>query len=52
MLTEQVRNDIDCLWEQLRDDGLANNLTVLEQISYLLFARMLDMQEDALEKTR
>ena len=50
MLTDQVRNDIDCLWEQLRNDGLVNNLTVLEQISYLLFVRMIDMQEEALEK--
>ncbi|MEI8650425.1 type I restriction-modification system subunit M N-terminal domain-containing protein [Paraglaciecola sp. Hal342] len=32
------------------DGGITNPLTVIEQISYLMFARMLDMQEEVAER--
>lgn len=50
MLTGTIRNDIDKLWEKFWTGGIANPLTVIEQISYLMFARMLDMQDDASER--
>ena len=50
MLTGQIRNDIDKLWEKFWTGGITNPLTVIEQISYLMFARMLDMQEDMAER--
>jgi len=50
MLTGPIRNDIDKLWEKFWTGGITNPLTVIEQISYLLFARMLDMQEDTAER--
>jgi type I restriction enzyme M protein len=50
MLTGQARNDIDKLWEKFWTGGITNPLTVIEQISYLLFARMLDMQEEVAER--
>ncbi|SDZ85983.1 type I restriction-modification system subunit M [Microbulbifer marinus] len=50
MLTGQIRNDIDKLWEKFWTGGIANPLTVIEQISYLMFARMLDMQEEVAER--
>jgi type I restriction enzyme M protein len=50
MLTGQIRNDIDKLWEKFWTGGITNPLTVIEQISYLMFARMLDMQEDLAER--
>lgn len=50
MLTGQIRNDIDQLWERFWTGGITNPLTVIEQISYLMFARMLDMQEDVAER--
>lgn len=46
MLTGSIRNDIDKLWEKFWTGGITNPLTVIEQISYLMFARMLDMHED------
>ena len=49
MLTGPIRNDIDKLWEKFWTGGITNPLTVIEQISYLLFARMLDAQEEAAE---
>ncbi|WP_232340004.1 type I restriction-modification system subunit M N-terminal domain-containing protein [Ketobacter nezhaii] len=50
MLTGQIRNNIDKLWEKFWTGGITNPLTVIEQISYLMFARMLDMQEDVAER--
>lgn len=50
MLTGSTRNDIDKLWEKFWTGGIANPLTVIEQISYLMFARLLDMQEDVSER--
>ncbi len=50
MLTGQLRNNIDTLWEKFWTGGITNPLTVIEQISYLMFARMLDMQEELAER--
>jgi len=50
MLTGPLRNDIDKLWEKFWTGGITNPLTVIEQISYLMFARLLDMQESANER--
>ncbi|WP_212631935.1 class I SAM-dependent DNA methyltransferase [Pseudomonas sp. KB-10] len=50
MLTGKIRNHIDKLWEKFWTGGITNPLTVIEQISYLMFARMLDMQEDVAER--
>ena len=50
MLTGKIRSDIDKLWEKFWTGGITNPLTVIEQISYLMFARMLDMQEDTAER--
>ncbi|KDE40745.1 Type I restriction-modification system, DNA-methyltransferase subunit M [Nitrincola lacisaponensis] len=50
MLTGKIRNDIDKLWEKFWTGGITNPLTVIEQISYLMFARMLDMQEETAER--
>ncbi|WP_290525795.1 class I SAM-dependent DNA methyltransferase [Alcanivorax sp.] len=50
MLTGQLKNDIDKLWEKFWTGGITNPLTVIEQISYLMFARMLDMQEELAER--
>ncbi|WGE55721.1 type I restriction-modification system subunit M [Actinobacillus equuli subsp. equuli] len=49
MLTGKIRADIDRLWEKFWTGGITNPLTVIEQISYLVFARMLDMQETLAE---
>ncbi|WP_422448521.1 MULTISPECIES: type I restriction-modification system subunit M [unclassified Endozoicomonas] len=50
MLIKSIRNDIDILWSKFWTGGITNPLTVIEQISYLIFARMLDMQEDVAER--
>src|SRR5690606_22395156 len=50
MLSGKIRNDIDKHWEKFWTGGITNPLTVIEQISYLMFARMLDMQEELAER--
>lgn len=50
MLTGPIRSNIDKLWEKFWTGGITNPLTVIEQISYLMFARMLDMQEELAER--
>jgi type I restriction enzyme M protein len=50
MITSQLKNDVDRLWTEFWTGGIANPLTVIEQISFLLFMRLLDMDEARHEK--
>ena len=42
MLTGELRNQIDRLWDAFWSGGISNPLEVMEQITYLLFLRRLD----------
>ena len=42
MLTGELRNRIDRIWDAFWSGGIANSLEVIEQITYLLFLRRLD----------
>ena len=42
MLTPSLRSKVDQLWDKFWSGGIANPLTAIEQISYLLFMRRLD----------
>jgi type I restriction enzyme M protein len=42
MLTGEIRNQVDRLWDAFWSGGIANPLEVIEQITYLLFLRRLD----------
>src|SRR6267143_1229250 len=42
MLTGEIRNQIDRIWNAFWAGGIANPLEVIEQITYLLFLRRLD----------
>ena len=50
MINGELRNKVDKLWEEFWTGGIANPLQVIEQITFLLFARMLDMTESRNEK--
>lgn len=50
MITGQLRSRIDKLWEEFWTGGITNPLTVIEQISFLMFARLLDMRESTEQK--
>lgn len=42
MITGQMRNQVDKIWDAFWSGGIANPLEVIEQITYLLFLRRLD----------
>src|ERR1700733_4872098 len=50
MITGPLRNQIDRLWTEFWTGGITNPLTVIEQISFLMFARLLDIAETRAEK--
>ena len=51
MITGQLRNRVDQLWLEFWQGGIANPLSVVEQITYLMFMRLLDMNEMRLERS-
>src|SRR3981081_1080088 len=43
MLTGTIKNQIDRVWDAFWSGGISNPLEVIEQITYLLFLRRLDV---------
>lgn len=50
MITGELKSKIDKLWEEFWTGGITNPLTVIEQITFLMYARLLDMNERRDEK--
>jgi type I restriction enzyme M protein len=50
MINGKLKSQVDKLWEEFWTGGIANPLTVIEQISFLMFARLLDLNESRNEK--
>lgn len=50
MITGELRNKIDGIWDIFWSSGMTNPLTVIEQITYLLFIKILDDNEIKKEK--
>lgn len=50
MLSADIKSKIDKLWNNFWSGGISNPLTVIEQISYLLFIKRLDDIDNANEK--
>ena len=42
MITGELRNKIDKIWETFWTGGITNPLDVIEQFTYLLFIKQLD----------
>ena len=45
MITGAIKNKVDKIWLDIFSAGLANPLTVIEQLTYLMFIRSLDAKE-------
>lgn len=45
MITGALKRDIDALWTEFWQGGITNPLTVIEQVTFLMFARLLDINE-------
>ncbi|AXJ00908.1 type I restriction enzyme M protein [Cyclonatronum proteinivorum] len=50
MLTGELKNKVDKIWETLWTAGISNPLTVIEQLTYLLFIKGLDDQQSREER--
>ncbi|MCB5936561.1 type I restriction-modification system subunit M [Caldibacillus thermoamylovorans] len=50
MITGELKNKVDKLWETFWTGGITNPLTVIEQFTYLLFIKGLDETETTKEK--
>ena len=50
MITGPLKSKIDKLWEEFWTGGITNPLTVIAQITFLMYARLLDMNETSDEK--
>jgi len=50
MINGSLKNNIDKLWDDFWSGGITNPLSVIEQISFLMFARLLDIRETREEK--
>ena len=42
MITGEIRNKIDAIWDTFWTSGVTNSITVLEQMTYLFFIKILD----------
>lgn len=50
MITGEIKNRIDQIWDTFWTGGITNSITILEQMTYLFFMKMLDdaeMQREA-----
>lgn len=45
MITGELKSNVDKLWQEFWTGGIANPLTVIEQITFLMYARLLDLHE-------
>jgi type I restriction enzyme M protein len=50
MINGELRTQVDRLWTEFWTGGITNPLMVIEQISFLMFARLLDIRETREEK--
>ena len=50
MVTGALKRRIDALWTEFWQGGITNPLTVIEQITFLMYARLLDINETRNEK--
>ena len=45
MITGALRNQVDKLWQEFWQGGISNPLSVIEQITFLMFLRLFDIAE-------
>ena len=49
-MDQQIKNDIDAIWMKFFAGGVTNPISVIEQMTYLLFMRGLDDAQTKKEK--
>lgn len=51
MITGEIKNRIDTIWDTFWTGGITNSITILEQMTYLFFMKMLDDSQTTKEAT-
>lgn len=51
MITGEIKNKVDQMWEYFWTGGLTNPIDVIEQLTYLMFMKRLDLEQISKEKT-
>ena len=52
MITGEIKNKVDRMWEYFWTGGLTNPVDVIEQLTYLIFMKRLDQEEQRKEKEK
>ena len=50
MITGEIKNKVDKIWTDIWAGGITNPLTVIEQLTYLMFIRSLDEKDTETEQ--
>ena len=50
MITGEIKNKVDKIWTDIWADGITNPLTIIEQLTYLMFIRSLDEKDTETEQ--
>lgn len=50
MITGEIKNRIDQIWDTFWTGGITNSMTIMEQMTYLFFMKMLDDAQDKREQ--
>lgn len=50
MITGDLKNKIDTIWDTFHSNGIAEPFTVIQQITYLIFLKRLDEEQSLKEK--
>lgn len=52
MITNELKNQVDKIWETFWTGGISNPLTVVEQFTFLIFIKSLDTAQKKIDKKR
>ena len=52
MITNELKNQVDKIWETFWTGGISNPLTVVEQFTFLIFIKSLDTAQIKIDKKK
>ncbi|HHS92988.1 MAG TPA: SAM-dependent DNA methyltransferase, partial [Campylobacterales bacterium] len=52
MITNELKNQVDKIWETFWTGGISNPLTVVEQFTFLIFIKSLDTAQNKIDKQK
>lgn len=52
MITNELKSQVDKIWETFWTGGISNPLTVVEQFTFLIFIKSLDTAQTKIDKKK